>query len=317
LVSLRSIILALRADSKSLVQLLRRTGTGLIGFFKKNPSFVAPTVAAFATFVIAIYAVFTYGVQRELKQLQANMVAMQTEPKLSGSIGRYVSGDELKKPYHYRLTNIGSDTAWSVFAKGRAVILCDTMIIYPETYLFGLIKAPGALRGEFSRWNPIGPAETEKWGFDEVIKDFIKLSNILGGIILLEVDFTYWSDSPITRYGEQEYFVYNKRQFFQNDYFEKLERTQDRVLHKLSSLKDTRKIACLRFGPGSGPAFLIDLFGDHMFILSNPVPFPSLNDFGWTYRDTFIVADSTIEYFLDYRRQFPEYQRYERLRYPK
>ena len=48
-----------------------------------------------------------------------------------------------------------------------------------------------------------------------------------------------------------------------------------------------------------------------MFILSNPVPFRSLDDLHWTYRDTFIVVDSTIEDFLDYRRQFPEYRRYE------
>jgi len=174
----------------------------------------------------------------------------------------------------------------------RAIILCDTIVIYPQTYLFGLIYSSGVLRGEFSRFSPIAPAETKKFGFDPVDERFIKLSYMLGGIILLEVDFVYWGDSPTKKYVEEEYFIYNKVMFFQNEHFEKLTRPQDRFLHQLDSLKDARKIADIDFRLNS------------MLILSNPVPYPDTYDLPWTYRDTFIVLDSTIENFVDYRRKF-------------
>jgi hypothetical protein len=313
LLRLQDIVLLLKGGCNSLLRLPRRIWAGFIGFFKNNPHFIAPTVTAFATFVIAIYAIFTYSVQRDLKQLQATIMAMQTEPRLSGTIRPSFSWEKTRKGrYHYGLTNIGSDTAWSVFARGQMVILCDTMLIYPETYLFGYMATGGVVRGAFSRRNAIAPAESQVWGLEEVVKDFVKLSNLLNGVILVEVDVVYWGDSPIKRYYELEHFIYNKMVL--PDWsvsFEKLTSSQDRFLRKLSSLKDARKIACLRFGPGSGPAFYIDLFGEHMFILSNPIPSPSLDDFQWTYRDTFIVLDSTIEDFLNYRRQFPEYRRYE------
>jgi len=136
------------------------------------------------------------------------MVAIQSEPRLRGSIIESFFLHKSREPYEYRLTNIGSDTAWSVFARGQFVILCDTLVIYPETYLFGAMYAGGALRGDFSRWNPIAPAKTREWWFGKVGKDIIKLSKLLGGIILVEVDLVYWSDSPVKRYGEVEYFIY-------------------------------------------------------------------------------------------------------------
>jgi hypothetical protein len=276
-------------------------------------------VAALATLVIAIYAIFTYGVQKELKQLQRDVVAMQTEPRLSGAIGTNIQHSEPKMKFHYRLTNTGSDTAWSVFPKGRFLILCDSMVIYPETYLFGLIYSSGTFRGNFSRSYPIAPAETKKWGFDRVLDKFAELSNLVGGIILIQVDLVYWSDSPVYRYENEEYFVYNKLEAsdpMYHPYFEKLTRSQDRLLVKLSNLKDTRKIAELTFLERIG-FYQHGFDPNSMIILSNPVPSVQLQEFGWTYRDTFIVADSMVQDFLEYRRKFSEYRLFEKQRSSK
>jgi hypothetical protein len=283
---LQEIVFRVKESCKHGFQLLKSIGIQIIKFFN------GPAITAFATAVIAIYAFFTFGVQKQLMKLQANFIAMETEPRLTGGIGYFAAVDEPKNLYHYRLTNIGSDTAWSVFPKMRAIILCDTMVIYPRTYLFGLMYSSGVFRGNFSHFNPIAPAETKKFGFDPVDKHFIKLSNMLGGIILLEVNLVYWGDSPTKKYMEEEYFIYNKQMSFQDEYFEKLTRPRDRLLCQLDSLKDARKIADIHFRLHS------------MLILSNPVPSPDTNDFPWTYRDTFIVLDSTIEKFPDYRRKF-------------
>jgi hypothetical protein len=312
---LQDILLPLKAGCNSLLQLLKSIGTRFIGFFKKNPTFVAPTVAAFATFVIAIYAIFTYGVQRELKQLQANMVAMQTEPRLSGSAGHNVYVDR-KTPYYYRLTNTGSDTAWSIFADMRALILCDTLVIY-DTWFYllpPLRLTHGTLRGQFSRWNKIAPAQAKEFGCDRVREDFQRLSAMLRGVILLEADFVYWSDSPVKKFEEVEYFIYNKQVPIWSANFEKLTRPKDQFLHQLNSLIDARKIAhTTSVGQIGGPAFYRDLFDPElMLILKNAVPSASPHDYPWTYRDTLIVFDSTIQDFVEYRRQFPEYLRYER-----
>jgi hypothetical protein len=239
---------------------------------------------------------------------------MQTEPRLTGTAGPYAFF-ELKKPYHYYLTNIGSDTAWSVFADMRSLILCDTIVIYNRLPLLPpIIKVPGALRGGFSRWNPIAPADEKEFGCDKVGEDFVKLSKILGGIILLEADFVYWSDSPIKQYEELEYFIYNKmKPSFFNPCFEKLTRPNDMILCLLDSLENIRKIAEITWIRDiSRPAFYDDLFDlNSMLILSNPVPFIGPQDLQWNFRDTFIVLDSTIANFLDYRRKFKEFRRYQ------
>ena len=156
-------------------------------------------VMALATVVIASYSYFTFGVQKELKQLQRDVVAMQTEPRLSGATALNAFRYEPRQEFHYRLTNTGSDTALSVFPKGRFLILCDSMVIYPETCLFGLIYSSGTFRGNFSRSYPIAPAETKIWGFNRVLDEFVNLSNLVGGVILLQVDLIYWSDSPLNR----------------------------------------------------------------------------------------------------------------------
>ena len=256
-------------------------------------------VAALATLVIAIYAVFTYGVQKELKQLQRDVVTMQTEPRLSGATALNDFEYEPKQEFHYRLTNIGSDTAWSVFPKGQPLILCDSMIIYPKGYLFGPIYSAGIFRGNFSRSYPIAPAETKIWGFDRVLDKFLKLSNLVGGIILLQVDLVYWSDSPVNRYEYEEYFVYNKLEAsdpMYHPYFEKLTRPQDRILLQLNNLKDERKIAELTF---------IQLIGGpkSMVILKNPVQTIDPEGFSWTFHDTLIIVDSTIQDLREYRRK--------------
>jgi hypothetical protein len=286
-----------------------------IRFLKENTNIVM----ASATVVIAIYSYFTFAVQKELKQLQGDVIAMQTEPRLTGAIAPNILRHEPKVEFHYRLTNIGSDTAWSVFPRGQFLILCDSMVIYPQTYLFGFLYSSGTLRGDFSRSYPIAPAETKIWGFDRALDDFLKLSNIVGGIALIQVDLVYWSNSPVNRYEYEEYFVYNKIQAFEQQpysHFEKLTRPQDRILRQLGHLKDERKIAELTFIQGiSGPAFYLHLFGPNsMIILSNPVPTIRPEGFGWTYRDTFIVADSTIQDFREYRRKFSEYRLFEKQR---
>jgi hypothetical protein len=322
LVESSGVISQIKARSRSFFGFIKTKTIRLKGFFIDNSSVISSLVVALATLVIAIYAIFTYGVQKELKQLQRDVVAMQTEPRLSGAIAINDYEYEPKQEFHYRLTNIGSDTAWSVFPKGRFLILCDSMVIYPETYLFGFIYSSGTFRGNFSRSYPIAPAETKIWGFNRVLNDFVKLSNMVGGIALIQVDLVYWSNSPIKRYENEEYFVYNKLEAsdpMYHPYIEKLTRPQDRILRQLSHLKDERKIAELTFLENiSGPAFYQHIFDPNsMIILSNPVPTIRPEGFRWTYRDTFIVADSMVQDFLEYRRKFSEYRTFEKQRSSK
>ena len=198
--TLQKIVSRVKESCKHFFQLLKTKGIQIIKFFNSN----GPAITAIATAVIAIYAFFTFGVQKELIKLQANFVAMETEPRLIGRMGDPEAVDEPKNQYHYRLTNTGSDTAWSVFPKMRPIILCDTLVMYPRTYLFGLMYSSGVLRGDFSRFNPISPGKIQRFGFDRVSKKLVKLSNMLGGIILLEVELVYWGDSPTKKYVEEE-----------------------------------------------------------------------------------------------------------------
>jgi hypothetical protein len=315
LVKSSNTISKIKAKSKTILGEIKIKAKRLNDFLNNNSSVVTAT----ATLLIAIYAAFTYGVQKELKQLQRDVIVMQTEPRLSGAIAENILGYEPKMEFHYRLTNIGSDTAWSVFPRGRFLILCDSMVIYPETYLFGVMYSSGTLRGDFSRSYPIAPAETKKWGFDKVLDDFAELSNIVGGIVLIQVDLVYWSDSPVNRYEYEEYFIYNKLQAVEQQpypHFEKLSRPQDRLLVQLSNLKDTRKIAELTFLERIG-FYQHGFDPNSMIILSNPVPSFQLQESGWTYRDTFIVADSTVQDFFEYRRKFPKYRLFEKQRSSK
>lgn len=282
---------------------------GLVRFFRSNPHLIGTIITAFATIVIAFYALRSHHVQEQLKQLQANLIAMQTEPRLTGAIKPNVLREEPRPLFHYRLTNIGSDTAWAVFAQGRFLILCDTMIIYPQSYLFRLVSAGATRRGDFSRFNPLGPAETKKWGFDQVFDEFVRLSNLVNGIILVQVDVVYWSDSPINQYEHEEFFLYRKLQHAEKlpyTHFEKLSNPQDRLLRQFSSLRSDRRIGEVsfrRYVHGLGSCW--DLFGsDCMLLLSNPVPSKdSFGDVEWKYRDTVIVLDSAVQNLWEYRDQ--------------
>ena len=104
---LQEIVFRVNESCKHTFQFLKSIGIQIIKFFNNN----GPAITAFATAVIAIYAFFTFRVQKELIKLQANFVAMETEPRLTGGIGYFAAVDEPKNLYHYRLTNIGSDTA--------------------------------------------------------------------------------------------------------------------------------------------------------------------------------------------------------------
>lgn len=295
---LLSAILRIIMVFESIFQSVYGTGSRLMRFIKNNPQ----VVAAIATVVIAIYAFLTFGVQEKLRVLQSNIIAMQTEPKLTGAIGSWFKRHEPKYEYYYEVTNIGSDTAWSVFPKGQALILCDSMLIYPETYLFGYMYSCGVRPGEFSRRFPVAPTETKDWGFVSTVgEDFAQLSNMLAGIILLEVHIFYWSDSPSKRYWEKEYFIYNKLSYDPaGSYFEKLLDPNDRILRQFNSLQAERKTARLTYYP---------LFNQNrMLILSNSIPSSNLTLFHWTFRDTSIVLDSTIMDFSEYRRRFKEFQ---------
>lgn len=294
-----------------------RLGSVSWAMFKGLHHFVmnsGPAISAIATGVIAAYAYFTYGVQQDLILLQRDVVAMQTEPSLSGQIGAFWLGDSLKKDYNYRLTNVGSDTAWSVFDEMRTFILCDTMLVYIPGYAWGkLLRGPGYYHGSYSRYNPIAPAEYTRSGFNGVGLWMTELSNILDGIIILDATFAYWGSSPIKRYEGREYFVFMRLDHYSDSFFEKLTRDQDILIQRIESLHNQRKYAEVKSPTRIGGPTFYDSILDTLttLVLVSPVPTRSDVNLPWTYQDTFIVTDSGLVDFLTYRRQFGVFRKYE------
>lgn len=273
-----------------------------------------PAISAIATGVIAVYAYFTYGVQQELSSLQRDVVEMQTEPYLSGQIGAFWLGDSLKKEYNYRLTNVGSDTAWSVFDEMRTFLLCDSMIAYIPGSAWGkTIRGPGYYHGSYSRYNPIAPAEYIRSGFDGFGPWMADLVNVLDGIIVLETTFLYWGSSPIKRYEGREYFLYLRLDPHSDSHFEKLSRVEDRLMQQIKELQDHRNYAEIKSSSQiGGPTFYDSILNPPVtLLLSSPVPSRTDVVLPWTYRDTFIVSDSGLVDFLTYRRQFEIFRKYE------
>ncbi len=296
---------------------LRRYGKMSWAALKTLHRFVmnsGPAISAIATVVIAVYAYFTYGVQQELRVLQHDIVQMQTEPKLSGSVGVHYPGDSLLFEYDYRLTNIGSDTAWSVFDEMRAFILCDTQIVYLPGYLWGrLVHGPGYYHGSYSSYNPIAPAGYTRSGFNGFGSWVAGLANALDGVIILEATCVYWGSSPIKRYEGREYFVYMQMGAYTGGRFEKLTRPQGQLLKQIENLHDERKYAEVTSSSRLGLRDMYDsLFGGSAtLVVASPVPSRSNVILPWTYRDTFILTDSGFVDFLAYRRQFERFRQYE------
>jgi hypothetical protein len=271
-------------------------------FFTNFGEFLFTAVTAISTVVITIFTCQSTKIQKELEIISDIQMRMLTEPILEGSMGdtNPFDYDEIKNTFTYRLLNIGSDTAWAVYAILRPMVLTDTLIYKGYGFLNSyIINGPSGPTGSFSRANPLPPAATKLEGFGILSIDLRKLSELVDGTPFVEAECYYWSNSPIKRFNTKEYFLYNQYREPRFGDFTKITDERDTLMVLIRHLMDSRKIGqinYLDFERISPLTHERNGYLNNMIVMTQPV-FKNFDfDIMYFYKDTAIVtAEGLIE----------------------
>lgn len=270
-----------------------------------------------ATIVMAIYAWQSYQVQERLAAIEELSVSMSTEPVLSGAVFRNEVREKIEEPsYYYRMTNIGGDTAWSIFVDLRVAIVTDSHLIYGWGYYIGhdVIRF-GVFPGGYKKNCSLSPGVDTLMGFNFSAQRYVKLAQLMGGTLLFEVHRFYWGAAPVVRKEEVEYFNVIETDDYKIGSLRKLDNQEELINNTLRGHKAKRAIGEIRFADRiSGPSFYSEVFPPNtLLLLLNRVPdtlpfyYPQI-----TYKDTLIFINDSIHDFRVYRKRFPEWQPWQR-----
>lgn len=192
-----------------------RHNRGVGGFFKMNwPHLVQAAVGG----LLVLVTVSSVCLQSRLTDIQDKQSRLGMEPMIETQFNMEMSSDStgLLIRAVYSCRNVGGDTAYGVWSYGRHVILTSKQLYFAthSPAPFSREIGPDGLTGDFTtaESHKLAPGDRITIESSLYAPWVFSLSKKLQGVVLFEVQLTYWDDAPLRRYEDRQYFLIDRHE---------------------------------------------------------------------------------------------------------
>ena len=186
-----------------------------------------PLIQTISTAALVVIASMTLALQCRVASLQSQYYSLQEEMSRIGLLPdiacRFLYKPDSTEttggswPSCFQYQNTGADTAFAIVYNGRHILVCDSLIIREQ-----VMPEQFALRNSFSftrdEGRMLSPGQMRDFKISISSNRFARLIEYYGGVVLFELELSYWDDSPRTQFQTKRYFAVNQSDLAGNEH---------------------------------------------------------------------------------------------------